>query len=340
MRMLTTTEKKELRNLHCKESYRRYADRIKTVLLLDDSFSYEEIAKILLLDDQTIRNYERLFEAGGKEKLLSNNYNGGQMFLSEEEIEKLKNKIKDNIYHSCEEIIVYIKEEFEKEYSISGITKLLNRIGFVYKKTKIIPAKVDVSKQKTFIKEYETLKKTKDKDDVILFMDGAHPQYNSVSSYCWIEKGKEKAVPAKTGRQRININAALNIENLNVTTRFEDTINALTTIDLLKDIEKEYKGKGTIYIIADNARYYRSKIVSEFLTNSSIKLVFLPPYSPNLNIIERLWKFFKKTLLSKCDYDTFHDFKQASRDFFDNIRIYKNKLSTLLTDNFQVLDNI
>lgn len=69
-----------------------------------------------------------------------------------------------------------------------------------------------------------------------------------------------------------------------------------------------------------------------------IELIFLPPYSPNLNLIERLWKFFRKKVLYNRYYEKFNDFKIACEDFFKNIRKYKNELQSLLTENFQILD--
>lgn len=93
-----------------------------------------------------------------------------------------------------------------------------------------------------------------------------------------------------------------------------------------------------IYIICDNARHYRSNLVKECLKTSKIKLLFLPTYSPNLNLIERLWTFMKKKILYNKYYETFDSFKEAKLGFFENIEQYKEELDSLLTNNFQLLD--
>ena len=176
-----------------------------------------------------------------------------------------------------------------------------------------------------------------DSDDELLFMDGVHPQHNPVSSYAWILKGQEKEVPTNTGRKRININGALNIKNYDTIAREDEPINAQSTIELLKQIEDAYPTAPNIYIIADNARYYRAQMVGEFLKKSRIQFKFLPPYSPNLNLIERLWKFLKKKVINNCYYESYDVFKNTVMGFFENIANYHDELVTLLTEKFQTI---
>ncbi len=88
---------------------------------------------------------------------------------------------------------------------------------------------------------------------------------------------------------------------------------------------------------ADNARYYRSELVQEYLVHSRIKIEFLPSYSPNLNLIERVWRFFHKKILYNQFYDTYDKFKNRCLSFFENISKYKEELRTLLTDNFEII---
>ena len=89
-----------------------------------------------------------------------------------------------------------------------------------------------------------------------------------------------------------------------------------------------------IYIICDNARYCRSKAVQQYLRDSRIKLVFLPAYAPNLNLIERIWTFLEKQVLYNRYYGTFGDFQTACEDLFANPQRYRGQLWSLLTENF------
>ena len=104
---------------------------------------------------------------------------------------------------------------------------------------------------------------------------------------------------------------------------------------LILDKQKE----GNICIILDNARYYHSLIVKEFLKeHPRIVLKFLPPYSPNLNIIERLWKILKQKVVYNKFYLRFDDFRIKVLEFLQN-RIWLNdKFKNMLTDNFQIIN--
>ena len=88
--------------------------------------------------------------------------------------------------------------------------------------------------------------------------------------------------------------------------------------------------------IKDNARYYRSKMVRGYLARSKIELIFLPAYSPNLNLIERFWKYFKKKVLNNQYYSTFEQFVYACKCFFLQRKRHNDEQRTLLTENFQL----
>ena len=117
---------------------------------------------------------------------------------------------------------------------------------------------------------------------------------------------------------------------------FYDTINADSAIDLFAKIEAKHPDANVIYVIADNARYYRSRLLKKHLRGTKIKLIFLPPYSPNLNLIERYCKFFKKKVLNNHYCETFGEFKRACESFFRKRKKYLPELQTLLTENFQI----
>ena len=153
----------------------------------------------------------------------------------------------------------------------------------------------------------------------------------------WIRRGEDYAIPGNTGRQRLNINGAVDIDTLTPVIRYDDTINADSTIALFRQVEARHPTARVIPVICDNARYYRSRKVREHLQNSRIELIFLPPYSPNLNLIERYWKFFKKKALYDRYYETFDEFKAACSDFFKKSASYVDELRSLLVENFQII---
>ncbi len=335
---LTPVEIIALKQAHraCKD--KRAADRIKAVYSLGMGFSVEDVVSILMLDEETLRNYVKRYQAGGINALITDHYLGSFSKLSVIQLQELTTHLEQNTYLTVEAVIAHVEETYDVLYSVSGMTDLLHRLKFTYKKSKLVPAKADKEKQEHFLKQLEELRASKGKDDPILYMDGVHPQHNTMLAYGWIKKGQDNIIKSNTGRQRININGALDAETHAVITREDERINAQSTIALLEQVEAAYPLAAIIYVICDNARYYRSKLVGQFLETSKIQLVFLPSYSPNLNLIERLWKFMKKQVLYNKYYEKFDVFKQTTLGFFENIQLYKSELDSLLTNNFRVLN--
>ncbi len=327
----------ELRAAHNRTRDKRQADRIKAVLALATGWTAEEVAEILQVDANTIRNHFKRYREGGIEALGHIAFRGSACALDEEPLAILDAHLQEHLYMTAKAIARWVEETFEVSYTESGMTALLHRLGYVYKKPKLIPGKADPEAQKEFLVEYDDIKKNKGKDDPVYFMDAVHPQHNPVLACGWIKRGEEREVCSNTGRRRVNINGAIDLERLEPVVRFDDTINTDSTIALFEQLEQVNLAATWIYVICDNARYYRSKAVKEYLKTSRIKLVFLPPYAPNLNLIERLWKFFKKKVLYNRYYESFDEFRTACEEFFSNPREYHREIRSLLTENFAIV---
>jgi hypothetical protein len=151
-----------------------------------------------------------------------------------------------------------------------------------------------------------------DETSVIYYADGVHPTHNSRSTYAWIEKGYEMEQPTVSGRDRVNINGLLNAMDVTDVIAHEcDSINAESTKALYQAALDKHSEAKCIYIISDNAKYYRNKMLTQWLEGTKIKQIFLPPYSPNLNLIERLWRFMKKKVINTNFYRTKELFRRA-----------------------------
>lgn len=187
----------EQKHRHCKE--KRQADRIKTILSLNMGYEYKEIAKLLLLDDSTLRNYYVEFAEGGMEKLLSDDYTGGTSRLSCEQLQQLDKHLQENTYSSSKDIKAYIEKTFGVSYTCEGVKKILKRLNFTYKKPKHIPGKADREKQQAFLNQLEELQTSKAPEDKIYYMDGCHPKHNSIAAYgCLPAAGRDKERERKT----------------------------------------------------------------------------------------------------------------------------------------------
>ncbi len=128
---------------------------------------------------------------------------------------------------------------------------MLRRLGFVYKKPKLVSGKAERQAQEAFLADYETLKKSKGESDVILFMDAVHPHHNPVLGHGWIKRGEEREVRSNTGRRRLNINGAIDLECLELVVRYDDTINTDSTIALFEQLLQVYACAACIYFICN-----------------------------------------------------------------------------------------
>ena len=345
-------EKEQLKKIY-KYTYNNSMreNRIRVVLAYDENMSYEDIKRILLLDLKTVRRYindfkeYRMdsidFEDGRKSK------SGNTSDLNEEQILQVKDYLHNNIVSDAKEIQEYIETTFNIKYSLSGTTALLHRLGFVYKKVIAIPQKANsiqsLEKQLSFEKDYQEFKEHLKEEDTIYFLDGVHPTHNTKTGFAWIEKGQEKIIETNSGRSRVNLNGAYNATDGDIITLSSDSVNSDSTLALFDlMLETNSMTKGILYCISDNARYYKSYVIQDALKTEKykrIKMIFIPPYSPNLNPIERVWKFFKKEVLENRFYKTFKEFQKAIDDFFTTeikSQTMKEKLKKFASDNFHI----
>lgn len=316
------------------ERSRRYADRIRVILLLDEGQTYKNISHFLFLDEGTIANYKKRYREGGIEGLIIDDYKTRRTRLNAFEELELTDDIESQIFLSTKEIVAFIKKKYKVEYSISGCTNLLHRLGFSFKKSKGVPGKAKKKDQEEFIEMYNAL----DDDAHVYFGDATHPLHNTVLASCWVKKGQEKEVFTNSGRGRVNIFGAVSVYDQEVITRSYDTVNQLSVCDFLRVLRaKNPNVEEKIYFILDQGPSNKAISVRKLAKKLNIEIVFLPAYSPNLNPIERLWKFFKKKVLYNKYYEKFKDFKAVCASFFRGIRKYKSELETLITDNFSAV---
>lgn len=316
MNFLTDQQRSELRAKHKLERDRRICDRIKAVLLFDKGWSYEEIAEALLLTEGAIRNHIKEFVAENK---LIPRGGGSSEKLSEKESRLLEQHLQEHTYLYVKDIAAYVYHRWQKTYTVSGMRAWLRRHNFTYKKPTLVPGKCDPERQAEWLAEYENLKSHLPPKETICFIDGVHPTHNVQTAYGWMKKGESKTISANTGRSRLNLTGALDILNHHVHIREDKTLNASSTVAFFQQLEEAYPTMNKIHVFCDNAPYYRNKEVTGYLKTSKIQLHFLPPYSPNLNPIERLWKWMKESVVYNTYYEEFEAFKEAVLGFFDTL---------------------
>lgn len=335
---LTNEQYLHLKKLHKTLRDKALADKIKAIVMLSRGLTYEEIEEHLLIDERTIRRYEDKFLKEGEEVLLKVNYVGKKPKLSKQQLDKLASFMESHLFSTSKEIVNYVFKEFGVTYTCNGIVPLLHKIGFSYKKTKLVPGKANKDKQEEFVKVYNELRSNLKPDEKLYFMDSTHPTHNTMPAYAWIKTGTDKEIKSNTGRKKVNICGAYSPIDKEIIALDEEWVNSDSIIRLYKEIEVRHPELSMIYVIGDNARYNYSKKVRKYLEISKIKFIPLPTYSPNLNLIERLWLFLKKNVLYNKYYETFQDFKDKIFDFLNNgIKEKQEELETLMAENFHIM---
>jgi len=176
---------------------------------------------------------------------------------------------------------------------------------------------------------------------VVLSLDPTHPIHNSIPGYRWQEKGaaQTQRLSANTGRRRVTIVGAVNLVDHDIVP-FVTESNADRELMkvFLEEVRKKYPQAEKITVILDNAAYQKSYEVQEYARSLGITLFYLPPYTPNLSLIERVWKFFKKNVLRNRYHATFEDFFKAICEFFAKWNDYSCEMDSLLTLKFEIME--
>jgi transposase len=170
----------------------------------------------------------------------------------------------------------------------------------------------------------------------VYFVDAAHLLHNAVPSQGWIKRGTTVEVKTNSGRDRLNVLGAYSPDDHTlVSIEGTASCDAELVCQLLRKVRAANPGK-RLLLVLDNARYQRAAIVQALAKRLRIRLLFLPPYSPNLNLIERFWKFLRKKIMHNTYYATFAEFRAAIQRLLANLDTYAEELTTLMTEKFHL----
>lgn len=335
--MLTTDQKKmlELRLKMAKDISER--NRLCVILGRNDGVSLEDLALVLRISLATVYNYLDDFDS--EQKTKNDPRGGSEPKLTEEQSQSLQKHLTEITYLKIKNICAHVQATFGVTFSRSGMTTWLKAKGFVFKRPKKVPGKLDPQRQEAFIKEYEALKAGLQPGEEIYFVDAVHPEHQSQAVCGWIKRGVQKTLQS-TGKQlRLHIAGALCLNTMKVVSEEYKTVNGDAMIDFFKKLEAS-SDASKIYVILDNARSNKNKKLDEFLkkSESKIELKYLPPYSPNLNSIERLWKVMRETKMYNRYYETSVKFFYEIRSFFkEDIPKMIHEWTSRINDKFQAV---
>ncbi|MCP4753543.1 MAG: IS630 family transposase [Proteobacteria bacterium] len=250
--------------------------------------------------------------------------------------------IKENAPGNRETIKDFIWKNFGIDYTVSAVTKLLKKNGIKKIKPKLRPGKPpSLTKQYGFILHYLMLKKLQHNDEsmVQLFVDGMHLVHQVIPTLYWGSSKDRLTFNTNSSRNRLNILGAYDVQTHTlVHLTSEANCDAEKVIEFLKLICKVYHEKDSIILHMDNAPYFHAEKVRNWLKkHPQIVINALPAYAPNLNLIERLWRFIKGELVRNRYYAKYKTFRAKVFRLLNNLENHTEKLKTLITDNFEIV---
>ncbi len=297
------------------------------------------IAKVLNVHQNSITNYLKEYRDGGLSATVEDRYYRPLSALAPYE-QCLKCQFSIRPVRDAKEAVSRIESFCQIKISESQARRFMKRIVMKLRKACPIPGKADPPLQFEFYNN-ELLPKLEEAskgERKVFFVDAAHFVLGAFIGMLWCFS--RVFVKTSAGRQRYNVLGAVDSHNQElISIRTTDNINSFKVIELM-DIIKQKHPDTPISLGMDNARYQRSKIVQEHAEKIGIDLLFLPSYSPNLNLIERLWKLTKKRCLTNRYYSDFKQFSSAIDLCLDDLQTtLKDQLESLMTLKFQFFQN-
>jgi transposase len=338
---LTPKQRKDISERRRQAQDRRIYQRLSAVLWSDDGRTREEIAELVGVSTRQVGQWLRIFRNKGLDELCTLHYHGDPGRLGPAPLKQLKQEIEKGVFHNADQIRTWIQASFGVTYSASGVKDLLGRIGASFHKVSGFFWKADVKKQKQFVRKYRRHKRQAGPKTRRYFVDACHPVWGVDLLYsCWLLVGQRFSVGVGNGRKRLNILGAYSPDDQDyVDLRLtKENITGEQFVKLLEALLAKHPQTEKFILYLDKARYYSKPCVKQWLaTHRQFRLVFLPAYSPNLNLIERLWKFLRKKAFQRW-HKTFEELQGAVAGVLDRLGDYRDELSTLMTERFAIVE--
>src|SRR3954452_22842148 len=338
---LTPQQRKDISERRRHAPDRRIYQRLSAVLQSDDGRTREEIAQLTGASNRQVGQWFRIFRNKGLDQLCTLHYQGDPGRLGPAQVGQLKQEIAKGVFHNAEQIRNWIEANFGVSYSATGVKDLLRRIGASFHKVSGFFWKADVEEQKKFVRKHRRHKRQAGPGTRRYFVDACHPVWGVGLLYsCWLPTGQRLYVGVGNGRKRLNILGAYcpddhDYVDLRLT---KENITGEQFVRLLEAMRARHPDTEKFILYLDNARYYSKPCVKEWLArHRQFRLVPLPAYSPNLNLIERLWKFLRKKALNRW-HETFEEMQAAVAEVLDRLGDYRDELATLMTERFAIVE--
>jgi transposase len=343
--VLTDEQRKEIDRRRKGTLDRRIYQRLTAVLAVAGGKTREEVAELLGVSLSQLGEWLRVYRNEGLDALCALHYKGDPGHLATHQVRLLKDEVAKGRFRNSDQIRHWIEETFGVAYSSSGVKDMLKRVGVSYHKVTGFLWKADPDRQKAFVKKYRQQKAHARRKEAghtrRYFVDACHPVWGlSLVFSCWLLVGQRLLVGMGSGRKRLNVLGAYcpdDQEYLDLRLT-RDNVNGEQFVNLLRVLKERHPGTRRFLLYLDNAAYYGKPVVLEWLKrHPEFRLEPVPPYSPNVNLIERLWRFLKGKALSRW-HPTFEAMQQAVSEVLDHLDEYQEELATLMVEEFHILE--
>ena len=321
----------------------RVRTRLWTLWFLHKGFNRQVAADLAGCTPNSVTNILRTFNLGGLQAIMAPMQTKKGRHSLHKKFKKVRRSLIKAGIHTIKQAQAHLDEKFGYKANWESVRELLHRLGLSRRKINPFPGNPKKFKewrkaQKKWIKHLQTLhKQALAKDIDFVFADAAHFVHGKFGAYLWSDGPRYKSTGS--GRYRLNVYGAYDpISNQLLSQYGEGTVDAEYVVDFLKWLrENHYPDLNRpLHFVLDNARYQHCAYVRQEAAKLGIVLEFQPSYSPNLNLIERAWKYFKK-LVGRCYYSTKEEFFAAIISILDKTDETQHQecFTTLLTMNFQ-----
>jgi transposase len=318
--------------------------KMEALYLKSQNLPHNQICSLCHISESALTSYLHQYIKEGIEGLKKLGYKGKPNELMKH-AQSLEQYFKENPPRNINEARDTIERLTGIKRSPTQIREFLKKIGMRCLKVGFVPGKAanpeKINEQEQFKKDElePRLAEAKEGKRSVFFVDAAHFVHGSFLGFLWCFA--RIFIPSPSGRKRFNVLAALDAVSKEITIVTNETyINAESVCQLMAEIAKQGLDKPITFVL-DNARYQKCALVQNYAAALNIELLYLPSYSPHLNLIERFWKFVRKDCLYSKYYEKFPEFKQAIDNCIRNAHAeHKDELETLLSWNFQSFKNV
>jgi transposase len=325
----------------------RVQRKMEVLWLKSHGLNHDDIAAYADVSRRTVQRYLDDYLEGGLSRLRRCPGNHPQSLLADHE-SSLEEYFREHPPRSTKQARAIIEQRTGVRRGLSQVRHFLkDHLGLRWRKVGAIPVppkktiEEHAREQATFVQEElePRLKQARQGRRQVYFVDAAHFVFAPFLGCLWC--AARLFVRAASGRKRYNVLGALDaVTHRLIRVTNHDYINAESVCALLRGVAEASVGL-PITLVLDNARYQKCALVQTLAASLGIELLYLPSYSPNLNLIERLWRFVRKESLNSTYYEAFEQFTTAIDECLDNLPTkHKGEMETLLTHKFQMFGDV